>query len=301
MRLRLPAHNQAAVPFSSLHALHCFPLSLSHSPKLTRFHAPLFLAQVAQLSALAILQLEDVRYSSDSMACLSRIQPLTRLEMTGALRLPASLPEMTWLACLNVRQHDDADEEDEEEWAAALGAALPNLTNLTTLVLTSDMQPQHFYITAVGRLPRLQRLHICSEYKDTRLDTRVFGGPCLSSLRWLSLPWQWVEHAVPALGGATQLEYLCALDLPAKGNGTEREAAWDAAWAFLATHPPLRFFDFEGNEDPTLPLLDAVLALNSRRPALQVQRIEEFEGEPSVAYHQVLNAPSIPPPMPEPS
>lgn len=51
---------------------------------------------------------------------------------------------------------------------------------------------------------------------------------------------------------------------------------WRAAWAFVATHPPLRCFEIEVEDEwfertATLSLLDALIGLQSHRPTLQIR------------------------------
>lgn len=69
-----------------------------------------------------------------------------------------------------------------------------------------------------------------------------------------------------------------------------------AAVDFLATHPPLRCFAFEGSDGPSLHLLDAVLELKARRPALQLCRLNDPEDATLPSYAHMLEGGDLPEP-----
>lgn len=111
--------------------------------------------------------------------------------------------------------------------------------------------------------------------------------PWLAGIRWLGLPFVVAARSVPALRAAAQLEYLGLVDVPVLGNPWEEEpeegepseeeaATWQRFWAFCAEHPPLRALGLDAHEaeeaELTMPLLDALVALARRRPALAIRR-----------------------------
>lgn len=181
--------------------------------------------------------------------------------------MPAGLPEMMQLETLAAVPPFDERlpgglPEQAADWHAALGAALDQLTRLTALMVGEHTAPSNL---VAAQLPRLQRLWFATS-PIPRPD--ALAGPWLGSLRWLGMQWLQLECSVEPLRAAAHLEKLCSLGMPACTN----EGHWRAAWDFLATHPPLKCFCIETYESPTLPLVDALIALNNRRPALHVRR-----------------------------
>lgn len=223
--------------------------------------------------------------------------------MVACFELPSELSRMTQLECLGVSQMGEVAEDPRQEWFGTLGRALPRLTRLTTLALaieSAEAWDDDWDIQAIARLPRLQRLWLWHEF-EAPYALAALVGPCLASLRWLALSWGWLQAAAPALRGAPQLEYVCALSTPLLGS-EDQAAAWDAAWDWLATHPPLVCLAFEsgGEPAPSYALLDALVALKARRPALHVRRYEERDDIPhyngSIAYAQMMEARDVPAP-----
>lgn len=255
----------------------------------------------------------DARASNPILPPRSRrhARPLRCLQIGGGRALPAGLSALTQLECLGVGMQDGAAEPGEmEAWAGAVAAALPRLTRLTTLALSVGDPEFEWGLRAIARLPRLQRLWLWDENNAGPYSPATLDGPCLASLRWLALRWEWLEGAAAALRGAPRLEYVCSLSTPAPaptyeedeaGEAGEAQAAWDAAWDALATHAPLRCFSFEShNQRPSFELLDALLGLKTRRPALRVQRlalradIKHYCSSESFA--QMMDAPEVAPP-----
>lgn len=247
------------------------------------------LPQVSQLVALNILKLAGCKYTSASMACLSTLTTLRRLECTNTHSLPSTLSAMTWLGCLNCGQNRGASAEAAEAWHEIEHAALPRLARLTALVLGCSTNSSN--LLSVAQLPRLQRLWYEPDPADPLPDPAALSGPWLASLCWLGLPWGVLERVADALRAAPRLEYLCSLTLPACAD----EAHWRAAWDFLATHPPLRRFliEIERESPPTWPFVDALVELRNRRPALVVRRTSYT---PVSGFHiELLDEPNIPP------
>ncbi len=117
-----------------------------------------------------------------------------------------------------------------------LDVALRQLTQLRRLAIScsavTSVPPS---ITALGCLERL--FFSCGAADPASLPP----GPWLLSLRWLGT--DWAEALVAAedgvLGQMPRLEYLCLFGNP---TAEKRADAWDALWALLASHPPLRCF-----------------------------------------------------------
>lgn len=222
------------------------------------------------LSALVTLDLDRVQYQAASMACLSVLTTLRRLEITDATSLPPTLPAMTWLECVNMGLADGVSVAEQEAWLQTESTTLPRLTCLTALALNlCGAVP-----LGVAQLPQLQRLWLWSSGPEPLPNPAALEGPWLASLRWLGLQWRMFERAVALLHAAPRLEYLCSVNTPVCTD----EARWHTAWKFLATHPPLRYFGFEFESQytanvPVEPLLDALVCLHARRPALQTRRV----------------------------
>lgn len=95
-------------------------------------------------------------FEAGSMAPLSRLTALTRLELEEAFDLPpaASLAALTALRRLILAMCDDWDGFSDED-VGTLDAALPALRQLTLLSLEGGVPEMPL---AAGRLPQLQRL-----------------------------------------------------------------------------------------------------------------------------------------------
>lgn len=198
------------------------------------------------------------------MACLSALTSLRRLEIDWGEALPSTLPAMTWLECLRLEAHDEMSADNEEPWQQTEAAALEQLARLSTLALNTRWQPN---LAAIAQLPQLQRLCIGDPMPN---------GPWLAQLRWLGLDWEPLEGTVRHLRAAPRLKCVCSLSDPFLTDA----AAWQQAWDFFATHPPLRCFYINSTpfgQSHSACVLDAVQELQRRRPALLVRR--KFESD----------------------
>lgn len=214
-------------------------------------------------------------YDTESMGCLLTLSALRTLEVED---WPAPLAALTQLECLFANNVGDPE---------AFETALGQLRGLTTLALYSQApeRPPPF-----SHLRHLQRLCLCTTGCDLA-DLSLPSGPWLASIRWLGLNFDVLTAAVDLLCGAPQLEYLCCLDCPERTAG-EMRPQWRAFWEFAATHSPLRCLGFvadDGN-DFKLLLIDALLHLKERRPALQLRRYDDIDAFRA----DMLNCDSIP-------
>jgi len=174
-----------------------------------------------------------------------------------------------------------ADVSKNESNVASLTAALPHLSNLTTLCLFVDAL--EVIPPGITALRHLQRLLIDNYGAPGNASSGVAlpGGPWLASLRWLGLPWAALEASSGGLDGTSQLEYVCSLGLPyASGNADDvgsNHDRWRVFWQFVGSHQPLKCLAVEArdNDTPSMFLFDEVLILKQRRPHLQLRRITQ--------------------------
>lgn len=231
---------------------------------------------MSQLSALTFLRLFWCKYSTASLACLSTLTNLRRLHIAGGHSLPACLPSMACLDCLAAIFIGSS--EQAIAWQATLGAALPRLTCLSTLLLSEACGPSD--LATIAQLPRLQRLWLRSETEGPLPSPAPLAGPWLTPLRWLALQWEVLERAVGPLRAAPHLEYVCSLSGPVCAD----EGRWRAAWDFLATHPPLRRFDIAQSHGASPATPDAEAQLRIRRPSLHVRGLRRHTRSPFDAH-----------------
>ena len=193
---------------------------------------------------------------------------------------------MTWLECLSTELADGVSAEELQQWEQAERATLPRLTYLTALALAIEGRGEAT-LTALPQLPRLQRLWLWGWHP---FDPAALSGPWLGSLRWLGMEWPLLERAAGALRAAPRLEYVCSLSAPVRAD----EGRWRAAWDFLATHPPLRCFAIDIQDEaqfPGMPAIEALMRLHNHRPSLQMHRPRP--GCTSF-YTEVMDSPGIP-------
>ncbi|KAL4448515.1 hypothetical protein ABPG75_005734 [Micractinium tetrahymenae] len=223
--------------------------------------------QLSQLTGLQCLEMEAF-YSAASMdALLPRLPSLCSLVLAGMLVLPTCLSSLTRLDALSAGPLG-------QESGALLLRALPRLAGLTCLALAnpswSTVPP------AIAQLPRLQRLWLSVGAPPAGAPAMP-QGPWLSSIRWLGLPWRHLEGGPEVLARAPRLEYLVSLDVPGCREERAALARWEAFFAFLARHPPLRCFGIESeplnaHSTCSMRLLDAIIRLARCRPALRLRR-----------------------------
>jgi hypothetical protein len=243
-------------------------------------YAWLDVTQLSALTNLHTLDLQHNAYDGASQGALRHLKQLRQLKLHRPLALPACLAELAQLETLEVEMGMLSNPEE----VSVLEGALPHLQRLTCLVLIPEGLRR--YPPAVAQLGRLQRCLVC-------INDGLNGGPApdhclppggawLGSLRWLGLSWAAALQSVAALAAAQRLEYLCVLD--AVGGAATPALAhadwWAAFWRWAACHPSLRCLGLECEDAEThhtfprfyFTLLDAVLDLQGRRPALLVRR-----------------------------
>lgn len=180
---------------------------------------------------------------------------LVHLHLGLHVALPTSLSELTQLRSLHamdpdfylpspIRLDSDDDSSDEEDgwFPPTFVRCVPHLTALTSLVTRESAEPRgHNRLPIIGALPTLERLRLRQDGPDIdRPPLDTLRGPALLSLRWLAVRWKALERGVPALRAAPRLEFVASLTGPERAE--DDDGHWDAAWDFLATHPPLRAF-----------------------------------------------------------
>ena len=228
---------------------------------------------LAGLPALRCLELCDSAYSSGSLAAISSLTALTRL----ALCIVKVCPPVEALAALAPSRRA-LEVHGRCGRAGDLDRAIGVLTALESLAL--DFGAGRFtgpeVPSAVMGLPKLQRLSLSYYSISSQQAPRTPPTPALplSHLHWVALPLVVALRLTGLLEQARSLETLCLL-LPPASTVMDAEC-WSAFWQFVATHPPLRSLPYEVPADsPTcsLQLLDALVLLQRRRPALQVRRL----------------------------
>lgn len=248
------------------------------------------LPQVAALTNLQELQLKCRNYSGDSMAGLSSLPALTNLAMNCFTAMPVGLAGLTQLARLELSTCTNA------QAVPGLAAALTCLTGLYDLWIGGDYPSVLPALTALSQLEKLGLLlytHEAAEEGgaepaaeaaaapqaaavDAELQAAALPslpiGPYLSGLAELDVNWPLLANSLPALQQASALEYLGVNDMPTP-EATPEES-WDAAFHWLAHHPPLQELSLKLSDDEQFGFatFDALMRLKDRRPALKVAR-----------------------------
>ena len=197
------------------------------------------------------------------MASLTRFTSLRRATFE-LCALPGSLSELTGLQVLDINCPKEAA-------VASLAAALPRLTQLTGLRLEGLPAAA----TASASIAALTRLHWIYLWPMTALrreaavaEDALPLGPWQRSLRHLMTTFLLAQRNLRFLSGAEQLQRLSFLQPPAPPAGAE--AQWHAFWRWAEKHPPLQSIGFEAEEAVDTPLVEAMLQLQARRPALLI-------------------------------
>lgn len=108
--------------------------------------------------------------------------------------------------------------------------------------------------------------------------------------------------AAGILSSACQLEYFCSLGWPEPAAGLANQpgdAGWDAFWAFLAGHPPLRCFAVDphrasgSGSTSNTAAVDALFDPRWQRPGLQCRRVGRGGADDSF-YAELLECDGIP-------
>ena len=167
--------------------------------------------------------------------------------------------------------------QDEQQASETLNAALQQLTQLTSLMMSG--------MCAVGGLPALAGLARLQRGCFTAcrgLDSLPDGAWC-HSLRELGSSWDCLQSSQQLLAAAAQLQCVVVL------GSSSRITAWLLQWA--AKHPPLRQLQLHIGGQVPAGLLGALPHLKQERPQLEVTherqgwRATDFEQKFQVNWH----------------
>ena len=221
--------------------------------------------QLSLLTNLYTLKLYGDRNERQNLGVLSTLSSLRSLNLTDARELPACLPVMTQLEELAVYCEGALSADD----AIFLGATLEQLQQFTCLALFSTSLAG--IPAAVTGMERLRRFL----FWNGPLDAALPVGPWLGGLRWLGLTWPAAHSGLRALKAAVQLEPLVVTGQPDRRSGDDANS-WIAFWDFVQHHALLRYltFHFTGAWQGSRALVDAMLGMARRRPALLIQRTD---------------------------
>lgn len=246
---------------------------------------PLLPKQVlAGLPALRCLELSESNYTSASLAGMSGLTALTRLVLTRCYDFPPAAAMAALAPSLLASEVHSVDDDDYLFDRVQALAGLESLAmdlgfDRSDDALVMRLPPTALMYNNVPAPPPAKLLISAHERTTGSPGSALLlsappAGPYLHSLRCLALPLATALAAHPLLAHAGQLHTLC-LQLPDMEAFYELPL-WPAFGQFVATHPPLRRLLYEvasGASDCPFRLLNALLALKERRPALQVQRL----------------------------
>jgi hypothetical protein len=190
---------------------------------------------------------------SVSPASYGRLAGLTRLErlsLSACMHLPACLPALTTLRVLRLDATPRGLYGDGAGVAAALGAALGALRQLTHLALRHVRCLGGGLPAEVASLTQLRRLFWLQQHEE--LPPRLPPGPWLAGLRAAALSTAAAAANLPALSAATALEALAAVDAPGSDSARSRYEHFPALAAWAAGHPALRLLGVCPSELPWL-------------------------------------------------
>ncbi|PRW50765.1 disease resistance RGA2-like [Chlorella sorokiniana] len=215
-------------------------------------------AEVAALTSLRSLGLEDCGYTPERVAALAPSLQHLRLEVTPA---PIALDQLTGLQALHLRP------AAFPEPMHAITNALPCLSRLTGLALVGiSLLPwgQASLLECLPHLTALERLAICD--RDTAGEAPCLpAGAWAARLRWLAADWQLLLRSPGLLGDADQLERLAIM------GGRVCHGSGKRLWDTVAAHPCLCRLDLHptfscGETFQPEPQLAALV----RRPAAAI-------------------------------
>jgi len=239
--------------------------------------------QLSELRALATLRISFSAYTPDDMALLSALTSLRLLRLDNR-HVPACLSELTWLERLEVCG------SHEELADGKLYSMLPSFQGLACLSV-AHWEYERIPPCLAG-LSGLQRLCFDGDPADNA-DNSLPQCAWLASIRWLGLPWEALQLALPAgvLSHAARLEYLCVL--PGDAYGRPAAIEGHPLWAFAATHPPLRFLGLQSYKTDGTELFtpDAIAVLKLLRPQLRLCYLKAAASE---FQEEVMEADTIP-------
>lgn len=241
--------------------------------------------QFLTLTGLRDLSLSHAFYTADSMEGLTALSStLTSLELDDCSEMmpPAVLAAFGRLEKLRLNATALHPHPPRAAIEAALAHALPELASLTKLVLIGSLQLP----AAAAHMPSLKACSLAiHELLGEGPGLALPAGPW-PALRRLNASWPHLEASSLAACGLPCLETLLVSITPPP-PAPDEQGAWDGFWAWAATHPPLRQLcihcaeddDIEKEEDeeawdvprPSRALISAMLALQRRRPDLEVK------------------------------
>lgn len=280
-------------PFHRRHAVRP-----AHSWAACPLACPLLL-QVSALTNLQELHLKCRGYSADSLAGICGLPALTNLVLNCFTAMPAGLAGMTQLGRLEVTTCTNAQP------VAGLAAALPSLTGLWDLWIGGDYASVLPGLTGLTQLEKLGLMLYKNEPEAEEAEAAPAAapavpqaaaagaapaeaaagaaveaaaqpslpvGPYLSGLLELDVHWPLLANSLPALEQATQLEYVGVQTMPDPEAAPKEQ--WDAAFAWLARHPPLQELSLRPSDEElfNFAAFDALMRLKDRRPGLKVAR-----------------------------
>ena len=219
--------------------------------------------QVAALTNLRSLVLEDINYSTASMASLTRLSALQHATFSGCM-IPGSLPQLTGLQVLQFCC--PPYQSDTSAQSCTLAASLQQLTQLMGLWLAE--MPAEIGWSSFAALNRLQWLYVdvWGSMEDD-FDSELPGGPWQRSLRHLvtNSPLLCPQF----LSGAEQLQRLDFTDSDGLYDGFEDDPDWDAFLCWAAQHETLRHIGYAGRKGEDMR--KAVKRLKAQRPGLCIK------------------------------
>lgn len=235
---------------------------------------------LAGLPALRCFELCSSVYTSGSLAAISSLTTITRLRLDRVESLPPQEALAALAGSLRVLEVHSLTLNTR-----ALNDGIQVLTGLESLALDlADWEDHSPSVPpAVAALPQLQRCSLTFYCMDSGAPLQGAWLPPLAalpfdSLRWLALPLQLALASQPVLAQAHRLHTLCLELSEMETSDAYDSGQWAGFWRFVASHPPLRCLLYQASEgeDPgpaVFMLLDALLLLQRRRPALEVRRL----------------------------
>lgn len=218
--------------------------------------------QVAALTRLQQLTLQDAQFESSGHAALAALHSLRHLRLDGCFSLPSNLSELTWLEAFSLQNDDDQMQEGSSQ---TLLSALPQLTRLTYLALDSmkGLESPPAALAGLTHLHTFVWLDAISPQLEGS-DAALPGGPWLGSLRRLAAPAQLLANSLPLLAGPPRLEHLGVTSFHRSAAATCRLLRTALYWSSLQK---VSLLHCPGLLDDTISLPPALVAA-----ALEAQR-----------------------------
>lgn len=166
--------------------------------------------KVATVTNLQQLRLEEVQYQGDGYAPLAGLRSLRLLALRDHFCIPDNLSQLTWLEALSLIETSCTTTARALQASSILLEALPRLTRLGHLALTSiagvDSPPLE--LAGLGRLHTFVWL---DGDPSTPADAVLPAGPWLGSMRRMGAPAHLLANSSHLLGGAPCLEHLAVI------------------------------------------------------------------------------------------